>query len=178
VEHLIPITDRTSLRSGEVLCADHWGMVWLLRVERSEGIGTVGYVLEDGQWFRSLSAAARAVARSSRNGWLFWRRFADADEGRRAWAERVDGSTQDSGSDEPPLGSASSAAPVQESPTVASPARVPVALAPDPAAVQRALDVARAESDSMPTEDDLAAALRTLIQVGVPMARLQALFTP
>jgi hypothetical protein len=28
----------------------------------------------------------------------------------------------------------------------------------------------------MPTEDDLAAALRMLIQVGVPMARLQALF--
>ncbi len=30
----------------------------------------------------------------------------------------------------------------------------------------------------MPTEDDLAAALRTLIQVGVPMARLHALFAP
>lgn len=178
MKHLIPITDRNTLSTGEVLCADHRGVVRLLRVERSEGIGTVGYVLEDGQWFRSLSAAATAVTRSSRNGWLFWRRFANADEGRRAWAERVDGSTQDSGSEAPPPESASNSAPASESPSAVSPARGPVALAPDPAAVQRALDVARAESDSMPTEDDLAAALRTLIQVGVPMARLQALFAP
>ncbi|MBI2766346.1 MAG: DUF2924 domain-containing protein [Chloroflexi bacterium] len=172
---LTPISDR-NLRDGQRLGAFFHGQPYQCVVE-ADGYG-LRFRLEDGRLFDSISAAATEVCGHNNNGWRFWKLLRGpgtqdipattrpAIDGALARRMAMDRNTRPP-AQEPPL--------LAQAPSLPTPRRITF-IESHPGAVDHAISVAKQAAADLPTEDDLAAALETLVRVGVPLARIEALF--